>query len=56
MKRALVEALRARERALEAREAMRPTLVLTPGQEAPAGWDGDVIEVRVIDGRKPQEA
>lgn len=35
MRRALIDALESREREQEAREAMRPTLILSPGQRPP---------------------
>jgi hypothetical protein len=52
MRRALQDALKARECDGEAREAMRPALILFPGQEPPEGWDGDVCRLQVVDGRK----
>lgn len=52
MRRALVEALDARERDEEAREALRPTLILAPGQDPPEDWNGDVIQIQAVNGRK----
>ncbi len=49
MRRALVEALMAREMD---RDCYEPVLVLAPGQEPPADWDGDVIRLEFVDARR----